>query len=59
MLLAKIEEQEKLLPTDGPKAAQQLITLYNKAVEYYSALNDDKFMTYLQKLQKLMTDEKL
>lgn len=28
-------------------------------MEYYSALNDDKHMMYLQKLQKLFTDEKL
>lgn len=28
-------------------------------MEYYSALNDDKHMAYLMKLQKLFTDEKL
>jgi hypothetical protein len=59
-LLATIGEYEKQLETSGdPKAAKHLIALYNKAVEYYSALNDDKHMAYLMKLQKLFTDEKL
>ena len=49
-LLATINEYEKQLATDGPKAAQHLIALYNKAVEYYSALNDDRHMEYLTKL---------
>jgi len=34
-----------------------LIALYNKAVEYYSALNDDKHLEYLMKVKKLFTDE--
>lgn len=58
-LLATIAEYEQKLPTEGPKAAQHLIALYNKAVEYYSALNDDKYMSYFSKLQKLFNDEKL
>jgi len=45
------------MPTEGPKAAKELMDLYNKAVEYYSALNDDKYMTYFSKLQKLFLDE--
>jgi len=36
-----------------------LIALYNKAVEYYSALNDDRHLEYLMKLQGLFTNEKL
>jgi hypothetical protein len=59
-LLASITEYERQLATDeAPKAAKHLIALYNKAVEYYSALNDDKHLEYLMKLQKLFTDEKL
>lgn len=34
--------------------AQHLIMLYNKAIEYYSALNDDKHLDYLTKLKKLL-----
>ena len=41
-----------------PSTAKHLIALYNKAVEYYSALNDDRHMQYLMKLQKLFADEK-
>ena len=33
--------------------------LYNKAIVYYSALSDEKHLEYLQKLQKLFSDEKV
>lgn len=59
-LLATIGEYERQLEQAGEsKTAKHLIALYNKAVEYYSALNDDKHMMYLQKLQTLFTNEKL
>jgi hypothetical protein len=59
-LLATISEYEKQLRNaEDSKTAKHLIALYNKAVEYYSALNDDKHLEYLMKLQKLFTDEKL
>jgi hypothetical protein len=35
----------------------KLIDLYQRAIEYYSALNDPKFETYLQKVRKLLSDE--
>ena len=38
---------------------QHLISLYNKAIEYYSALNDEKHIEYLQKLQKVLQDDKM
>jgi hypothetical protein len=33
--------------------------LYNKAIEYYSALNDEKHLEYLGKLQKLFVDDRI
>ena len=39
--------------------AQHLIALYNKAVEYYSALDDERHIDYLMKLQTLLKDETL
>ena len=59
-VLETIKEQEALLNKEevSPQAAKHLIALYNKAVEYYSALNDDRHMEYLMKLQKLFADEK-
>lgn len=45
--------------TISPSSIQQLISLYNKAIEYYSAMNDERHMEFLQKLQKLLTDEKM
>ena len=41
------------IPTDSSSAkvnastVQHLISLYNKAIEYYSALNDEKHIEYL------------
>ncbi len=43
----------------SPATVQHLISLYNKAIEYYSALNDEKHIEYLQKLQNLLLDEKM
>jgi len=37
-------------------AIQHLIMLYNKAIEYYSALNDDRHLEYLEKLQNMFQD---
>lgn len=49
------EMQEKVTNA----TAQHLIALYNQAVEYYSALDDDRHMEYLMKLQTLLKDERL
>lgn len=43
----------------SPSTVQHLISLYNKAIEYYSALNDERHVEYLQKLQNLLLDEKM
>ena len=39
--------------------AQHLIALYNKAVEYYSALDDERHIEFLMKLQNLLKDPTL
>ena len=33
--------------------------LYNKAIEYFSALNDERHFDFLQKLQKLFLDDNI
>ena len=33
--------------------------LYNKVIEYYSALNDERHLEYLQKLQRLFQDNQV
>jgi hypothetical protein len=45
--------------TISPSSVQHLISLYNKAIEYYSAMNDERHMEYLTKLQNLLLDEKM
>lgn len=59
-VLATIDQFEKKMEeqvTHG--TAQHLIALYNKAVEYYSALDDDRHVQYLMKLQNLLRDATL
>ena len=44
-VLLTIEEYENKLKNEvSPSTAKHLIALYNKAVEYYSALNDDRHL---------------
>ena len=60
MLLNKIQQYEQNLEqAPNSQIIQHLIMLYNKAIEYYSALNDEKHLMYLQKLQKLFQDDKI
>lgn len=59
-LLKTIEEWEsKLSQEKSSQTVNHLIALYNKAVEYYSALNDDKHLQYLMKVKELFNDEAL
>jgi len=62
-ILSHIAENEKMLNgNDGQVngvAVQNLIGLYNKAIEYYSAFNDEKHLEYLQKLQKMFANEEM
>ena len=50
-VLATIKEHEDKMEKEvNTESAKHLIALYNKAVEYYSALNDDRHLQYLVKL---------
>lgn len=51
--------EDKLSDTVDNKTAQHLIALYNKAVEYYSAIDDERHLKYLMKLKDLMANETL
>jgi len=59
--LSAIQENEQGLSKDPIDAStvQNLIGLYNKAIEYYSAINDEKHIEYLQKLQKMFANEEM
>jgi hypothetical protein len=59
-LLDKVEHYEEAMQTQpNSQIVQHLIILYNKVIEYYSALNDEKHLEYLQKLQRLFKDESI
>ena len=48
VLLEKISQYEDVLASSpNGQVVQQLIMIYNKAIEYYSALNDEKHLEYL------------
>ena len=51
--------EDKLKNSVDHKTAQHLIALYNKAVEYYSAIDDERHIKYLFKLKDLMANETL
>lgn len=58
--LAPAEESKtEEVQTISPSSVQQLISLYNKAIEYYSAMNDEKHIEYLKKLQFLLVDDRM
>ena len=59
VLMTIKQYEEKLTAKVEHKTAQHLIALYNKAVEYYSALDDERHIEYLMKLQKLLSNEQL
>ena len=50
VLLTIKQYEERLSSKVEHKTAQHLIALYNKAVEYYSALDDERHIEYLMKL---------
>ena len=45
--------------TVSPNTVQHLISLYNKAIEYYSAMNDKRSGEFLDKLKGILLDEKM
>ena len=40
-----------------PDTMTKLLSLYQQAVEYYSAINDPKFSEYLEKMHSMLTNE--
>lgn len=47
-LLEKVKHYEEAMATQpNSQIVQHLIMLYNKVIEYYSALNDEKHLDYL------------
>lgn len=60
LMVDKIEQYEKQIAIQpSSQTIQYLIMLYNKAVEYFSALNDERHHEYLEKLQKLFQDKNI
>jgi hypothetical protein len=56
-VLRKIERNERLLETFvDDENINRLIALYQKAVEYFSGVDDSRFEIYLNKLHSLFSD---
>ena len=60
-IVAKIESAEQQVSDSPTKAVvQQLLDLYQKAIEYYSAVNDnDTYTNYLNKMTAMFQDENI
>ena len=61
MVENQIEEYEKKIENDVPtiEITQFLMTLYEKAIEFYSAINDTKYKIYMQKLNEILKSESM
>lgn len=60
LLLDRVESYEEALKeAPNSQVVQHLIMLYNKVIEYYSAINDERHVMYLERLQRLFTDPAL
>jgi hypothetical protein len=62
-VIAGNKEESKSLDSSSsqinPSTVQHLISLYNKAIEYYSVMNDSRLEEFLNKLKNLLTDDKM
>ena len=63
--IEKVEKQIKAIEKDfenkniNMAIVNQLMSLYQKAVEYYSAINSPQFKVYTDKIKELMATEKI
>ena len=51
--------RDSMSSTINPSSIQHLISLYNKAIEYYSVINDQRLEEFLKKLKNILLDEKM
>ena len=55
----KLEIKNINFENSSPQTIKFLLNLYEKAVDYYSALNNEKYFDYMVKIQKIMGNEKI
>ncbi len=55
----KLEIKNSNFENSSPQNIKFLLNLYEKAVDYYSALNNEKYFDYMVKIQKIMGNEKI
>ena len=55
-----IKTHEDLLKSEeeNGKIIKELLELYEKAIEYYSAINDKKYIDYNNKIRRILKNEK-
>ena len=56
----RIKEYEDLIKAEeeNAKIIKELLELYEKAIEYYSAINDKRYMEYNNKIRRILKNEK-
>jgi hypothetical protein len=59
LLAIILSEEAKLNTAPTRVVVDSLMELYNKAIVYYSAIAEEKHIEYVQKLQRLFSDERV
>ena len=56
----RIKEYEELIKVEeeNAKVIKDLLELYEKAIEYYSAINDKRYIDYNNKIRRILKNEK-
>ena len=50
--------ENRIKNEDNAESLKMLLQLYEKAIEYYSAINDKKYIEYNNKIKKILKNEK-
>jgi hypothetical protein len=50
--------EDKIKSEENAKVIKELLELYEKAIEYYSAINDKRYIDYNNKIRSILTNEK-
>ena len=50
--------EDKIKSEENAKVIKELLELYEKAIEYYSAINDKRYILYNGKIRRILKNEK-
>ena len=53
-----MEYEEKLKVEENADVIKELLELYGKAIEFYSAINDKRYVEYNNKVRRILKNQK-